>query len=781
SLQEWFNAAVNEKEFDEIRYDDLKELVLIGRGAFGEVYSANCVSTNNTVAVKKPVYSPPSQMPVNSGSLNTLLSSISSGNNPTLIFDENLAVPLKLNDEIPPDYGTCKCGHKFTDVEWCNECESENFRRNFNSWTSGDQRLDELIKESQLKATHVSDYIEWIEHDQLKDIERIGQGGFSTVSSAIWCDGPREEWDEETGQWERAFNTKVAIKYLVTSELDASIVLNEAKLYVCCDKIIRLYGITRDNVTDTYGLIQKFASYGSLRSFIKGRPFIGWWQKLKILEGIIQDLSQIHLKAGYCHRDLHPGNVLIDQDELSVSVLSAYIIDFGNEDQFNSADRKVRGLKRRPKKMEIQSINTSKILEIIKDQDVKHRSTEYKFAKENLLVKNLLISVSSYTPAARAGHTAVLIGNKLYFLGGQVKIGQGTNEFSYLDLSVPFDTATGQLPWTDLTNISSSVPAHYEGLAVLSGDKLVLYSGVVGSSLAGGPLIYIFDTQKQLWSVPFITGTVPSRRKTATAVIDTSGKMYMFGGSMDSSTGSSVFAFSNELDILDTVGLSWSMGTTTNSPSGRDTHSATLLSNGIIVFIGGHDTADFVSMSELPLYDTKLSVWSSMNTSGNIPDKRVGHTAVLVSDGRIIIYSGWNWANNLQPMPIVAILNVTVTPFQWSAPTVYNTPPRILMTHTATLAGNYMIVAFGKDPHDVYNSDITIMDIRNYTWLTAFTPNSIMLVNPTITLVSSGINAGLLVGLLIGAIGFVTTVIVTAFMVYRWNKRRKYRHAIPTA
>ncbi|CAG8565484.1 12487_t:CDS:2, partial [Cetraspora pellucida] len=175
------------------------------------------------------------------------------------------------------------------------------------------------------------------------------------------------------------------------------------------------------------------------------------------------------------------------------------------------------------------------------------------------------------------------------FLGGQVKIGQGTNEFSYLDLSVPFDTATGQLPWTDLTNISSSVPAHYEGLAVL-GDanayKLVLYSGFVGSSLAGGPLIYIFDTKKQLWSVPFITGTVPSRRKTATAVIDNSGLVVVWIVQQEVLYS----LFSNELDILDTVGLSWSMGTTTNSPSGRDTHSATLLSNGIIVFIGGHDT-----------------------------------------------------------------------------------------------------------------------------------------------------------------------------------------------
>ncbi|RIB25663.1 kinase-like domain-containing protein [Gigaspora rosea] len=276
----------------------------------------------------EPVYCPPSQMPVNSRSFNALLSSIR--HNPTLIFDENLAVPLKSIDEIPPDYGTCKCGCKFTNVEWCKECESKKFYRNFLTWTSGNQQLDELIRESQLEATHVSHYIEWIGRDQLVNIEMIAGGGFSTVSSAIWRDGPREEWDEETSQWERAFNTKVAVRS-ISNKSDISSLLKEVKLHLYCDKVIRCYGVTfaGSPYDDNYGLVLKYASYGDLRSFINKRSFVGWWQKLKILEGIIQGLNQIHLKAGYIHRDLHSGNILIDQDELSVSVLGAYISDFG--------------------------------------------------------------------------------------------------------------------------------------------------------------------------------------------------------------------------------------------------------------------------------------------------------------------------------------------------------------------------------------------------------------------------------------------------------------------
>ncbi|CAG8650584.1 10406_t:CDS:2, partial [Dentiscutata heterogama] len=367
SLKEWFNAAVSGEEFNEIRYNDLKEFVFIDRGAFGEkqdVFDAFIkelklhikLGDNNRIInflgiskdpndesylivmeyadsgslqqflIKErdnlqwaeklslgrhtirlePLYNPQSQLPENSRSLNALLSSIRC--NPTLIFDENLAVPLKSNNETPPDYGTCKYGHKFTDVEWCNECESENFRESFDKWTSGNQQLDELIKESQLKAINVSNYIRWIKYHQFEDFKIIKEEFFAVIS-AIWRVGPCEEW------------------CLKAYDSDISTLMKEVKLHLYCDKAIRCYGVTF-NPTHNYGLVLKNASYGDLRSFINQRALIGWWQKLKILEGIILGLNQIHLKAGYIHRDLHSGNILIDQDELSVSVLSAYISDF---------------------------------------------------------------------------------------------------------------------------------------------------------------------------------------------------------------------------------------------------------------------------------------------------------------------------------------------------------------------------------------------------------------------------------------------------------------------
>ncbi|CAB5371083.1 unnamed protein product [Rhizophagus irregularis] len=55
------------------------------------------------------------------------------------------------------------------------------------NWTSGNEKIDDLIKEMQLKINKPNDIVfEWIPYNQFSNIEEIGDGGFSKVYFAIW-------------------------------------------------------------------------------------------------------------------------------------------------------------------------------------------------------------------------------------------------------------------------------------------------------------------------------------------------------------------------------------------------------------------------------------------------------------------------------------------------------------------------------------------------------------------------------------------------------------------
>ena len=119
-----------------------------------------------------------------------------------------------------------KCGEEYTEKiwKWCKPCQINNLRRNFTIWTSGNEKINNFIQGMQLKINHPNDIVfEWIPYDQFSNIKEIGRGGFATVYSAIWKDGPLE-YDKYNRVYTRNSNYKVALKCLhhsqnVTNEL----------------------------------------------------------------------------------------------------------------------------------------------------------------------------------------------------------------------------------------------------------------------------------------------------------------------------------------------------------------------------------------------------------------------------------------------------------------------------------------------------------------------------------------------------------------------------------
>ncbi|GET00889.1 kinase-like domain-containing protein [Rhizophagus clarus] len=150
--------------------------------------------------------------------------------------------------------------------------------------------------------------MEWIPYSQIVDLNEIERGGCGIIYRATWIDGPMKD----RGSF-RDKNETVAIKKFK----EPKHFLNEIKSNRCCYKfkhhLIRYYGFTKDDESDDYMLVMKFAAGGDLHNFLKNNFADLTWnkQKLHILWQISEGLENIH-ESDFIHRDIHSGNILLD-------------------------------------------------------------------------------------------------------------------------------------------------------------------------------------------------------------------------------------------------------------------------------------------------------------------------------------------------------------------------------------------------------------------------------------------------------------------------------------
>jgi len=110
-----------------------------------------------------------------------------------------------------PNCPRCNAPQTFN---WCKDCETKRFEVDFPNWTSGNQAIDKVIRESQLAARNPVSYLEWIDYEQFECFQLIDAGGFGKVWKALWNDGPRDEWDREKDEWVRGGIVPIALKEL---------------------------------------------------------------------------------------------------------------------------------------------------------------------------------------------------------------------------------------------------------------------------------------------------------------------------------------------------------------------------------------------------------------------------------------------------------------------------------------------------------------------------------------------------------------------------------------
>ncbi|GBB84916.1 hypothetical protein RclHR1_01150020 [Rhizophagus clarus] len=313
-----------------IPYDQLNDIKEIGKDVFATLYSATwidgplkyntvnnkCIRNHNNkeVALKNLC---------NSQNINEFLNEVKS-------YFFTVDVPSHDINFTPKIYGISQnldtkdyiivlddcycenCGKIYTDIgnKWCKPCQIEDIKRGFANWTSENKKIDKLIQEMQLKINKYNDIIvEWIPYDQFNDIKKRGKGGFSTVYSASWTDGPLR-YRKDYKKLKRKCNEEVALKCLHNSQNITNGFLHEVKNYSISDDdgILKIYGISQNPRTKDYIIVLQLASGNFAECKYIKKPWY-WTEKLHILNGIIDCLKDIHDNK-MVHRDLHIGNIL---------------------------------------------------------------------------------------------------------------------------------------------------------------------------------------------------------------------------------------------------------------------------------------------------------------------------------------------------------------------------------------------------------------------------------------------------------------------------------------
>ncbi|KAJ4720691.1 acyl-CoA-binding domain-containing protein 4-like [Melia azedarach] len=308
------------------------------------------------------------------------------------------------------------------------------------------------------------------------------------------------------------------------------------------------------------------------------------------------------------------------------------------------------------------------------------------------------LPVSGPRPSARYKHAAVVVGEKLYIVGGS-RNGRYLSDVQVLDL--------GSLAWSKLNVGKTEDSGSQEVLPPLSdhsmvkwGNKLLVLGGHSKKS-SDGMIVWFIDLETNLCSVMETSGKVPVARGGHSVTLVGS-RLIIFGGEDRSRK------LLNDIHVLDLETMTWdAVEATQTPPAPRYDHSAAVHADRYLIVFGGCSHSIFYS--DLHVLDLQTKEWSQPQIQGDLVTARAGHAGITIDENWYIVGGGDN--NNGCQETIV----LNMTKLTWSVMTsVKGRDPLAsegLSVCSALIEGEDYLVAFGGY-NGKYNNEVFVMRLK---------------------------------------------------------------------
>ncbi|KAF2071955.1 hypothetical protein CYY_006730 [Polysphondylium violaceum] len=230
-------------------------------------------------------------------------------------------------------------------------------------------------------------------------------------------------------------------------------------------------------------------------------------------------------------------------------------------------------------------------------------------------VSSTVLKTKGSSPSARYQHTGTVIGNSIYYIGGQ------ETQVRRFDDIFKYDSEKNRFYRIECSGTPPPKFARHTSVAIQ--NKIYCFGGFDGSGIYFE--LSIFDPEKLTWTTATVSGN-PPRSRTNHAAAAVGSKLYVYGGI--NRDGRWELQDLDEFFVFDTTDLSWrEVKATGDVPTARCGHRLVSIGKKLYMFGGGAGDSWRERYNDIHIFDTETNVWRRIES----PQPNVVHVCTFSS------------------------------------------------------------------------------------------------------------------------------------------------------